>query len=77
MVAEKYQGWKNGIVAEQLLSGVEKDLRRYKVRKLFVCTEDKSDRCHGFYLKHGFQFEARLKDYYSRGEDQVILGKQL
>ena len=77
VVAEKYQGWKDGIVAEKLLAAVEKDLRQYKIKKLFVCTENKPDRCHGFYLKHGFHFEGRLKDYYSRGEDQVIFGKEL
>lgn len=77
VVAERYRGWQSGIVAEKLLSAVEKDLRRYKVKKLFVGTIDKLERCHGFYLKHGFQFEASLKDYYSKGEDQIIFGKQL
>lgn len=77
VVAKKYQGWKDGIVAEKLLGAVEKDLVRYKVKKLFVGTVDKPDRCHGFYLKHGFQFEGRLKDYYGRGEDHIIFGKHL
>ena len=76
-VAEKYRGWQSGIVAEKLLSAVEKDLKRHKVKKLFVNAVDKPERCHGFYLKHGFQFEGRLKDYYGRCEDQIIFGKEL
>ena len=76
-MAEKYRGWQSGIVAEKLLSAVEKDLKRHKVKKLFVNAVDKPERCHGFYLKHGFQFEGRLKDYYGRCEDQIIFGKEL
>lgn len=77
VVAQKYRGWKDGIVAFKLLEALEKDLRRYKVRKLFVSCEARPDRCHGFYLKHGFQFEARLRDYYGRGDDQIMFGKKL
>ena len=34
-------------------------------------------RTHAFYLKHGYQEEARIKDYYSAGDDLVIFTKQL
>lgn len=77
VVAEDYQGWQNGMVADKLLMAIENDLKRHKVRKLFVSAVDRPDRGHGFYLKHGFRFEARLRDYYGRGEDQVVFGKEL
>ena len=72
-----YQGLNNGEVVGKLLEGIEDDLREHGVRKLFVSAIDKPDRGHGFYLKHGFQFEGRLKDYYGKGEDQIVFGKEL
>ncbi len=77
VVDEKFRGWRKGIVAKRLITKIEKDLRRYKVKKIFVSTEDRPDRCHVFYIKHGFQFEARLKDYYGKNEDKIIFGKEL
>jgi len=35
------------------------------------------DRTHAFYGKHGFSEEARIRDYYSVGDDLVIYTKQL
>ncbi len=77
VVDEKFRGWRKGIVAKRLLNKIEKDLKQYKVKKIFVSTEDRPDRCHVFYIKHGFQFEARLKDYYGKNEDKIIFGKEL
>ena len=77
VVEDCYRGWKDGLVGRTLLQALEKDLKRHGVRKLFVGTESNPERSHGFYLKHGFQFEARLKDYYGRGEDQLVFGKEL
>jgi ribosomal protein S18 acetylase RimI-like enzyme len=77
VVTGRYRGWKDGMVARKLLQTLEMDLKRHGVRKLFVGTESSTERSHGFYLKHGFQFEARLRDYYGRGEDQMVFGKDL
>ena len=77
VVDKGYQRWNNGEVAGRLLEGIEDDLRRHGVRKLFASAADKPDRCHGFYLKNGFHFEGRLKDYYGKGEDQIVFGKEL
>jgi len=76
-VADRYRGWQDGSIAHKLLETLEMDLRRYRIKKIFVTTGHCPERCHGFYLKHGFQFEARLKDYYGKGEDQIIFGKDL
>jgi len=35
------------------------------------------DRTHAFYVKHGYSEEARIKNYYSVGDDLVIFTKQL
>lgn len=35
------------------------------------------DRTRSFYLKHGFQEEARIREYYSPGDDLIIYTKQL
>ena len=76
-VNKKLQGENNGALASCLMSEVIKTLRLRRAQKLFVNTTDEPERCHSFYLKQGFQFEARLKDYYEAGEDMLVFGLRL
>jgi ribosomal protein S18 acetylase RimI-like enzyme len=77
VVDEEYRGKKDIAVAEKLLSKVETELRKRKIKKLFVSTEDKNKRAKSFYTKNNFRTEAVLRDYYYKGEDQLILSKVL
>ena len=77
VVAKQYRGIDDGTVAKDLLNKVEGELRNYEVSKLFVSTDDRNGRAINFYIKHGFRFEARLRDYYHVGEDQIVLSKSL
>jgi ribosomal protein S18 acetylase RimI-like enzyme len=76
-VDKEYHGNKDLAVGEKLLRKVESELRKRKIKKLFVSTEDKSTRAKSFYAKNHFRTEAVLRDYYYKGEDQLILGKVL
>ena len=76
-VGKKFRGYEDGLAARELLNKVESELREYDVRRLFVSTDDRNGRAINFYIKHGFRFEARLRNYYHEGEDQIILSKSL
>ena len=75
VVDEAYRGHKKYEVAKKLLKRVEDELRRRKIKKLFVSTEDNNTRAKGFYAKSQFRTEAVLRDYYFKDEDQLILSK--
>ena len=62
-------------VAQELLTRVESELRKRKIKKIFVSTEDTTARAKSFYAKNNFRAEAVLRDYYYKGEDQLILSK--
>ncbi len=62
-------------VGSRLLEAVEEDLKEHEVKKLFVSTSDKNGEAISFYVKNGFVFEGRLRDYYCKDEDQIILSK--
>jgi ribosomal protein S18 acetylase RimI-like enzyme len=75
VIDEEYRGKKEFGVAEKLFKKVEAELRRRKIKKLFVSTEDTNGRAKSFYAKNQFRTEAVLRDYYYKGEDQLILSK--
>jgi hypothetical protein len=77
VVAPEYRGKEDGLVAAKMLRAVITELKRRKVKKVFVATLSSDARALRFYLKHGFEMEARLCDYYYRDEDQLILGRYL
>jgi hypothetical protein len=56
-------------VAQKLLTRVESELRKRKIKKIFVSTEDTNVRAKSFYAKNNFRAEAALRDYYYKGED--------
>ena len=66
-------------VGESLLRYVEDALRADGQRMLLVETSALPgfDGARAFYLKNGFEEEARIRDFYQRGEDKVVFRKQL
>ena len=77
VVHSDYRGNKDYDVAEKLVHKIQSELVKRKIKKLYVSTEDKNARAKSFYAKNGFRTEAILRDYYSKGEDQLILSKVL
>ena len=63
----------------QLLHVVFEHVRRFGARKLYLTTSSlpKFEAAVGFYQRHGFAEEGRLRDFYCDGEHQLILGVKL
>jgi ribosomal protein S18 acetylase RimI-like enzyme len=77
VVHKEFRGNKEFRVAQRLLQKVQAELIKRKIKKLFVSTEDTNARAKSFYARNGFRTEGVLRDYYSEGEDQLILSKYL
>lgn len=77
VVHKDYRGNKDYRVAQRLFQKVRAELVKRKIKKLFVSTEDTNARAKSFYARNGFRTEGVLRDYYSKGEDQLILSKFL
>lgn len=75
-VHKKYRDKKYG---RTLLRKVINELKYIGARKLFVDTSSDPNyiKAVNFYLKNGFKLEAVLRDYYGKGEDQIIFGREL
>lgn len=73
-VHRNYQGKAYG---KKLLEYVIKKLKKEGVKKLFVDTSSNKFYSNALmtYLENGFRIEAVIRDYYERGEDQIILSK--
>lgn len=63
----------------QLLRHVEDDIRRRDGRVLFIETSGLPlyDPTRRFYIKHGYDQEATLRDFYATGDDMVVFRKLL
>lgn len=63
----------------RLLEFVECDARQEGGRILFVETSGLPlyEPTRRFYLKHGYQEEARVRDFYAEGDDQLFYRKRL
>lgn len=77
VLSEEFRGVDNGNFAKKFFDKVEIELKGRGVGRLFVSTEDENIRAISFYVKSGFRFEARLRDFYYEGEDKIILSKRL
>ena len=66
-------------VGNAILRRVEQALRKRGARKLYLNTSAHSiyKGAIRFYLDHGFKWEGYLRDYYRKGEDQIVLGKSI
>ena len=62
-----------------MLRGVEEDLRAGGGRLLLVETSAlaRYDRTRAFYVKCGYEEEARIRDYWAEGDDLVVFRKAL
>ena len=75
-VDPKYQ--RQGI-GQKLLDRVIRELKKKKARKLYVDTSSRRlyRQALRFYLANGFKREGKFKDYYQKGEDQIVMGKEI
>jgi ribosomal protein S18 acetylase RimI-like enzyme len=66
-------------VGGALLQHVEEDIRRGRGRVLFLETSSLPhyELTRRFYLKHGYEQAALLRDYYTDGDDMVVFRKRL
>jgi ribosomal protein S18 acetylase RimI-like enzyme len=66
-------------IGEILLSEAEKQVKARGGRLLIAETAGKSafEPTRHFYLKTGYELEARIRDFYSPGDDLVIFTKHL
>lgn len=64
---------------EALLHHVEQGLRERGERLLLIETSslDAFEGARRFYRKHGYDEEARIRDFYKAGEDKIIFRKAL
>ncbi len=74
-----HKKWARNGCGERLLNFTIQQLKKRKVRKLFVNTSSHPfyKNALKFYKKNGFKKEAVIKDYYWNGENQIILSKKL
>ena len=63
----------------RLLKFAEQDCLENGARVLFVETSNLPhyEPTRQFYLKRGYEQEARLRDYYAEGDDQIVFRKRL
>lgn len=75
-VQPAYQGRGRGAA---MLHRVEEDLRERDQRLLLVDTSSSPqyDRTRAFYVKCGYEKEARIRDYWMAGDDLVVFRKDL
>lgn len=66
-------------IGSQLMRFIEQELKGGGVRLLLVETSGmpEFERTRGFYDMLGYDREARLRDYYSAGDDKIIFRKAL
>lgn len=66
-------------VGEIMLQYIEKQLRKNGERILLVETSGlpSFERTRNFYSKNGYTQEARIRDFYTAGEDKIIFWKSL
>lgn len=64
-------------VGTRLLHHVEEDISKLQGRVLFIETSSLPhyELTRKFYVKHGYETAAVLKDYYSDGDDMVVFRK--
>ncbi len=66
-----------GGIGGKLLRHVEEDIRRQQGRLLFIETGSQQhyEPTRRFYLKHGYDLDATLRDFYAAGDSMVVFRK--
>jgi ribosomal protein S18 acetylase RimI-like enzyme len=74
-----HKDYRDNKYGKTLLRKVINELKGIGAKKLFVDTSSDPNyiKAVDFYLKNGFKLEAVLRDYYGKGEDQLIFGIEL
>jgi len=72
-------GFQGRGIGQKLLDRVIQELKKRKARKLYADTSSRPlyRRALRFYRANGFKREGRFKDYYQKGEDQMVMGKEI
>ena len=66
------KGYENMGFGKVLLNHIIKEIKKRNGRKLYVSTSSKNKIAINFYREMGFKQEAKLIDYYKKGEDSII-----
>ena len=64
-------------IASMLITGLEKELIKSNIEKIFLEVRNSNIQAQNLYSKHGFKKISQRKNYYSDGEDAVIMAKEL
>ena len=66
-------------VGGRLLHYVEQDLKARGARLLIIETSGLPDfeATRQFYIKHGYENEARIRDFYEAGDDKIVFRKAI
>ncbi|HEX3148682.1 MAG TPA: GNAT family N-acetyltransferase [Gemmataceae bacterium] len=66
-------------IGGKLIRWAEEDAKTLGARVIFLQTSSlpHSDLTRRFYLKQGYDQEARLRDFYAAGDDQIVFRKAL
>ncbi len=72
-------GKQGGGIGGSLLQHVEQDIRTHQGRILFIETGSQPhyEPTRRFYLKHGYEQEAVLRDFYTAGDSMVVFRKAM
>jgi ribosomal protein S18 acetylase RimI-like enzyme len=77
-IAVKPEYQRHGI-GKTLLNHVEEEIERLSGRLLLAETSSRAvyEKTRQFYINNCFSEEARVKDFYSRGDDKIIYRKEI
>ncbi len=66
-------------VGKMLLNHVEEEIVKLSGRLLFAETSSRAvyEKTRQFYINNSFSEEARIKDFYSKGDDKIIYRKDM
>ena len=64
-------------LASLLITELEKYLVNNSIEKIFLEVRAKNMVAQNLYVKHGFEKISQRKNYYSDGEDAVVMAKEL
>ena len=63
--------------ANLLLTELENHLLKEEIEKIFLEVRKSNLPAQNLYIKHGFEKISQRKEYYSDGEDAVVMAKEL
>ena len=64
-------------LASLLINGLENELKEKKIEKIFLEVRKSNLPAQNLYIKFGFNKISERKNYYSDGEDAVIMAKEM